>query len=107
MPKVVFRVKLSLVRESTDTPFFASLPAIENAKVEWKLAGKILNHYGEISEDGLTRVYVIDFPAKALKDEFAGTTASREGIRGLLNYNSLNKITTYFDEKDVTTNDYD
>ena len=35
MPKVVFRVKLSLVRESTDTPFFASLPAIENAKAEW------------------------------------------------------------------------
>ena len=52
-------------------------------------------------------VYVIDFPAKALKDEFAGTPASREGIRGLLNYNSLNKITTYFDEKDVITNDYD
>lgn len=107
MPKTVYRVKVRLVRPSTDVPFYPSMPAFENAKIEYKLAGKILCNIIEISGDGLTRAVQIDFLNEETRNSFRQLPEVEEGMRGLYMYNSINNIVTYMDEDLITTSDYD
>ena len=107
MPKTVFRTKITMVKEDLSKSFFESTPGIENAKAEWKSQGKILNYYGENSEDGNTRVYICDFINEDFRNDFRILPEVDEGMQSLLVHNSNNGIVTYFEEMTTDTSDYD
>jgi hypothetical protein len=107
MPKTVFRSTVKLVRESLSTPFFPSTPSMENAKLEFKSQGKVLNYFSEHSADEFTRIYQIDFKDEESRILWRQEPSVEQGMKEFFIYNSNNNIVTYITEELINTNDYD
>jgi hypothetical protein len=107
MPKTVYRSTLRLVRESKDVPFYQASEAMNNIRAEFKESGKVLNYYYTLSEDELTRTFLIDFKDEQSRIDFRALIAVDDEMRSFYMYNSINNIVTYIDEEYIETSDYD